>query len=377
MQNVKANQEKRNGPVRILAAKLDRAVEVLAGCLAGDSPLVTRFKSLRERLRGSQLQLAVLGQFKRGKSTFINALLGAPLLPIAVVPLTAVPIFISWHPRPLVRIRFKDARLPEECAAVEPDAIREFLFRFVAEEANPENRLGVDRVDLFYPASILADGTVLIDTPGVGSTFLHNTEAALGVLPECDAILFVVSADPPITEAELDYLRRIRPKAARIFFVLNKVDYLALEERSKIIGFLRKVLEESAIRRPGDRIFSVSARNGLDAKLKGRRKELEASGIPEIEAHLARYLAHEKARVLEDAIRSKALDVLAQAIAEVSLRIQALKLPLELLASKSCQFEDILESIEEQRRVTRDLVMGEQRRLRGELEARIHSLRDE
>ena len=67
------------------------------------------------------------------------------------------------------------------CATV--DAIREVLFRFVAEEANPKNRLGVERVELFYPAGILANGTVLIDTPGMGSTLRHNTEAAMQVLP--------------------------------------------------------------------------------------------------------------------------------------------------------------------------------------------------
>jgi hypothetical protein len=129
----------------------------------------------------------LLGQFKRGKSTFINALLGAPLLPMAVVPLTAVPIFISWRSSPSVCVRFADGRPAQELSADNPDAIREFLFRFVAEEANPKNTLRVDRVEVFYPAPVLADNTVLIDTPGVGSTFRHNTEAALQVLAECDA----------------------------------------------------------------------------------------------------------------------------------------------------------------------------------------------
>jgi predicted GTPase len=68
-----------------LAANLDRAVMALRDVVAENASLIARFDSLRERLRHSQLQLAVLGQFKRGKSTFINALLGAPLLPIAVV----------------------------------------------------------------------------------------------------------------------------------------------------------------------------------------------------------------------------------------------------------------------------------------------------
>ena len=169
------------------------------------------------------------------------------MLPIAVVPLTAVPIFISWASEPLIRIGFLDGREPEQFGAAEPDAIRNFLFQFVAEEANPKNRLGITRVDLFYPAPVLADGTVLIDTAGVGSTFHHNTEAAFQVIPECDAVLFVASADPPITQTELDYLRRFEAKTERIFFILNKIDYIGAAERKSVAQFLRKVLEENGL----------------------------------------------------------------------------------------------------------------------------------
>jgi GTPase Era involved in 16S rRNA processing len=379
MTNLRASEERcdTHAAPGALTAKLDQAIEVLGEYLAGGSPPVTRFKSLRDRLARSEFRLAVLGQFKRGKSTFINALLGAPLLPMALVPLTAAPVFIFWQPSPLVRVRFKDARPPEEFRIVEPQAIRELLFRFVAEEANPENRLGVERVDLFYPAPILGDGTVLIDTPGVGSTFQHNTATALDVLPECDAVLFVLSADPPITEAERDYLRRLRPRAAQIFFILNKVDQLAPDERNTIVEFTGRVLEANGVCQSGSRIFSVSARNGLDAKQRGHREQLEASGIPTLESQLVRYLASEKSRLLDDAIRSKAVDILSQAIAELSLRTQALELPIQSLAAKLSAFEEALSSIEEQRRVTCDLMTGEQRRLRGELEARVESLRGE
>ena len=84
--------------------------------------------------------------------------------------------------------------------------MREKLTAFVTEEANPRNVLNVARVDVFLPAQLLERGVVLIDTPGVGSTHRHQTAAADAVLPECDAALFVVSADPPITEIEIDYL---------------------------------------------------------------------------------------------------------------------------------------------------------------------------
>jgi hypothetical protein len=360
-----------------LAAKLDRAMAALKDPVVDNSSLAARLGSLSERLLHSRLHLAVLGQFKRGKSTFINALLGAPLLPVAVVPLTAVPIFISWRPAASVRVRFGDDRPAKELSADDPRAIREFLFSFVAEEANPENGLGVDRVDLFYPAPILSDGTVLIDTPGVGSTLRHNTEAALRVLPECDAVLFVVSADPPITDAELEYLRRFESKAAKIVFVLNKIDYLRAEEPGRMADFLRRALDKHGLWARDATIFSVSARDGLEAKERGDHTEWQRSGMAGVETYLARQLAAEKTAVLEHAIRSKTLDILSQATAEVALRIRTLELPLDDLASKAQAFEDALRSIEERHRTTRDLLAGDQRRLREDLERRIGSLRNE
>ena len=368
------NQRKGYIDSRALAARLDRAKVALRG-IDSESTLIARLDALYERLCHSRLHLAVLGQFKRGKSTLINALLGVPLLPIAVVPLTAVPTFIFWRSAGCVRVRFRDNRPIEELTADDPDKIRDFLFRFVAEEANPKNHLGVERVDLFYPASILSDGTVLIDTPGVGSTLRHNTEAAFRILPECDAVLFVVSADPPITEVELDYLRRFEAKSAKIIFVLNKIDYLRADERTRVAEFLHGVLEQNGLWTAGARIFSVSARDGMEAKLSGDRSELQSSGVAEMEAYLGEQLAAEKTRLLQRAIRGKALDVLSQACADVSLRIRALEIPLEDLASKCDAFEKALQSIQDQRKVTDDLLGGEQRRVREELERRIETLR--
>jgi GTP-binding protein EngB required for normal cell division len=345
--------KKEYAPGRDLATLLDTTIPTLADPVHADASLIARAELLRERLKHNRLQLAVLGQFKRGKSTFINALLGAPLVPIAVVPLTAVPIFISWRPKAFVRIRFSGERAEEKFESDDADAIREFMFRFVAEEANPENHLCVERVDLFYPAPALADGTVLIDTPGVGSTYRHNTEAAIKVLPECDAAFFVISADPPITETELEYLRRFESKTAKIIFVLNKIDYLRADERERVVSFLREVLERHDLWSADAAIFSVSARDGLDAKQKGDRAALER------------------------AIIGKAIDVVEAATVEVDLRERALQMPIEELASKSEAFERALRTIEEQRRITRDLLGGEQRRIRETLEQRVQELREQ
>jgi GTP-binding protein EngB required for normal cell division len=331
-------------------------------------------RGLHDRLLGERLQLAVLGQFKRGKSTFLNALLGAPLLPTAVIPLTAVATFISWRPQPLVRISFRGQRAAQEFSSTEPSAIRFYLFRFVAEEANPHNRLDVARVELFYPTPILATGTVLIDTPGIGSTLKHNTDAALEILSECDAALFVVSADPPITEVELRYLETLKDKVSRLFFVLNKVDYLQPDEQQSMVEFLRTALRDSPLFDATAPIFCVSALKGLTAKQANDSAELEVSGIPALEDHLIGYLATEKVASLEGAVRRKAAEILGQAAAELKLRAEALRMPLEQLTSKSRTFEETLRSIEEQRMSVGDLLAGDKRRLREKLDARTDAL---
>ena len=360
-----------------LAALLRRIEPTLGSGVGSESPLVARLRLLRRRLEHEHLQIAVLGQFKRGKSTVINALLGVAALPTGVIPLTAAATFIAWRREPLVIVRFKDNAPSREFAVHAADEIRDVLFRFVAEEANPENRLGVERVELYYPADILADGTVIIDTPGVGSTLRHNTEAAWRVMPECDAAFFVVSADPPITEVELEYLRSLRSKTARVFFILNKADYLRPDERRSVVEFLRKVLAERSLIGADQQIFCISARDGLAAKRSGNNQALETSGIAGLEDHLVRVLASEKIRWLEDAVQSKAADILAQALVELGLRVRALNMPIEELGAKSDAFQDALRSIEEQRRITRDLLAGDHRRLREALDSRISGLRED
>lgn len=358
-----------------LTAALDRAAPLLETALEPHGPLSSRLSDLRERLTHNRLQLAVLGQFKRGKSTFVNALLGAPLLPAAVVPLTAAATFIAWGEKPLIRIQFQDRRPPETLRDRPAEEMSEFLFRYVAEEANPHNHLGIAKAELFYPAPILQGGTVLIDTPGVGSTLTHNTDTAMEVLPECDAALFVIATDPPITAVELDYLERLRTKMSRIFIVLNKIDTVAPDERQALSAFVGKVLRERGLLPDEPALFEVSARAGLAAKLAGDSKALAASGIADIEQRLLHYLATEKTQSLVQAIGIKTVDLLHQAVTEIELRMQALAMPLAALEDRTARFESALRRIEEQRRVVADLMAGKKRRLIERLEEDVTALK--
>jgi Dynamin family len=110
-----------------LADVLGRIEPTLKSAVGSASPLAARLRGLRDRLQHERFQLAVLGQFKRGKSTFINALLGAAVLPTGVVPLTAVAIFIAWRRTPLVIVHFKGDEPSEEFASQTPEEIHNVL----------------------------------------------------------------------------------------------------------------------------------------------------------------------------------------------------------------------------------------------------------
>jgi len=333
-----------------------------------------RLGELEKRLSSGRFHLAVLGQVKRGKSTLLNALLGEDVLPSSVVPLTALPTFIQYGEQRMLRVRYNDHR-PDTILKGEPAQwLNKQLMAFVTEDANPKNIKGVREVEIDHPAAILRN-VVLIDTPGIGSTYRHNTEATMNFLPQCDAALFVISADPPITELEVGFLKEIRSRIGQLFFVLNKVDYLTDTERKMALGFYRTVLTRDAGIDANTRIFTVSARKGLQAKESGDTRGWQESGLDEVFDHLIAFLAQEKNRVLREAIGRKTFDVLGDASFQINLEIRALELPVSELESRLILFDQKIAETEKQRVHAHDILLGDQKRLHEHLETYIKDQR--
>ncbi|MDI6718636.1 MAG: dynamin family protein [Methanomicrobiales archaeon] len=338
------------------------------------SPHAERLQLLRDRLVEGRFHLAVLGQFKRGKSTLLNALLGEAVLPSSVIPVTAIPTFIQYGERKRVVIHFQDGRADVTHEADDAAELNRLLGRYVSEDGNPRNTLGVTQADVFHPAPLLRD-VVLIDTPGIGSTHRHNTEVTLNFLSQCDAALFLVSSDPPITEVEVEFLRQVRERVARLFFILNKVDYLDDAERATAIAFLQKVLAQGAGDARDPIIFAVSARQGLAARERRDAALWEASGLAAVSDHLVNFLAREKSAVLQQAVRSKAVAILNDARLQVQLGIRSLELPLADVEQRLAIFEQKIQEAERQRLHARDILAGDQNRIAEHLESFAAALR--
>ena len=340
-----------------------------------DPGLAGRLRGLLGRLREGRFHLAVLGQFKRGKSTFVNALLGAPVLPTSVVPLTALPTFLRWGEGPRARVQFQDGRSQETTSGDAEASLEKFLQAFVTEEGNPKNQKGVHQVDVWYPSPLLRQGLVIIDTPGIGSTFRHNTEAILNFLPQCDAAMFLVSADPPMTEVEVAFLRQVRTRMSRILFVLNKVDYLDGGEQRDATVFLQEILEEHLGLPSGTPILAVSSRRALQAAQQGDSAAREASGLGEVNRLLLDFVTHEKARTLELSVSHKVSAILEEALLQIQLILQSLKLPLQDLEARLALFEQKIDDIKRERTLAGDLLAGDRKRAHFFLEELSEALR--
>ncbi|MFP5212321.1 MAG: dynamin family protein [Acidobacteriota bacterium] len=304
---------------------------------------------LREKVEADVFNLVVVGQFKRGKTCFINALLGKSILPVAVVPLTSIVTVLRYGERLTVTVYFNDGR--EE--AIDCESLSEY----VTEIGNPNNMKEVREVVITYPSPYLKDGVRLIDTPGVGSVYQHNTDVAYKYLPQSDAALFLLSVDQPVSRAELDFLTDVRQYSDRIFFLLNKIDYVSESEVEQSIRFSQKALEE--VMGAGGKIFPVSARLALSAKTGGSEDDLRGSRLPAFSEVLSRFLLHEKGKVLLLSVSNNLLRILAQVEFETELELKSLSTPLEEIREKVAAFEDKKREIVQERKNFDLLLNGE------------------
>ena len=179
---------------------------------------------LGSRLRERRLRVLVAGEAKRGKSTLVNALLGRAVLPAGVTPLTALATTVRYGRDERVAAVFRDGRSDGYPLSALDD--------LVTERGNPGNHRGLASVTVAVDAPILARGVELVDTPGTGSVYAHNTAEAETALETMDAAVFVLTADPPVSATERELMARVAGLSVTMFVVLNKADYLAANPAS-------------------------------------------------------------------------------------------------------------------------------------------------
>jgi GTP-binding protein EngB required for normal cell division len=188
------------------------------------------------------IDVAVFGRFKAGKSSFLNHLVGRPVLPIGVVPLTAVITRLRFGERERAVVQFLDGSAKEIPLAD--------IGLYVGENQNPKNVKQVAAVEIELPDLQPLAPLQLVDTPGLGSAFAHNTEVALNWLPHVGAALVAVSSDAPLSERDLELLGELRRHTPRIVLLLTKADVLTDAQRAEVREFVAGQLRSSSGHKP-------------------------------------------------------------------------------------------------------------------------------
>lgn len=272
------------------------------------------------KLENNDFKVLVIGEFKNGKSTFINALMGERLLPAASTPCTAVINEVVYGRDKKAVIYFKNP-LPEEMSQDISEAALQHIRKYrnatkippyeidvqelnayvtipddTKNQADSIKEIPYSKVVLEYPVPICRDGIEIIDSPGLNEDETRS-RVTEGYLNQADAILFVSRCPKIGSKDEVDYINKIREGGHKdIFIICNSIDSVDEEEReqffkrgSDIFVPLTSLGE--------DGIFYVDSRKALKAKIKHDAEALSESGIPEFEAALSEYLRNNRGRM--------------------------------------------------------------------------------
>jgi GTPase SAR1 family protein len=303
---------------RKLTSVLDSCEPAMAQL--GSDGVVSLLQALRKRLDSERLKVLILGQFKQGKSTLINALLGDEVLPAFAVPCTAVINEIKYGDHKRAVVHFRDPvtnPLPESLA----ENAREHIAAHGGKNVPPleicvediESYVvipdpGKDHgesvaespfrlVEIYWPLELCRNGVEIIDSPGLNE---HGTRTRVTVdyLGDVDAVAFVLSCIALAGESEMTFIENNLRLAGHedIFFCCNRFDQVREKERQRVIDFGQDKLSKlTALGRDG--VFFVSALDALEGRLESAPAKLERSGLVPFETRLSRFLGESRGRL--------------------------------------------------------------------------------
>ena len=318
---------------------------------------VSAVDDVLRRLAEDTFSVAIVGEFKRGKSTLINALLEKDVLPTDVVPTTATINRVTYSVTPFVRIEYNDGKTED----IEIDKLNDYVTKLTPESEQIARTVKIATV--YYPVNYCKNGVTIIDTPGLNDDEAM-TNVTLSVLPQIDAAIMVMMAGSPFSQYECDFLENkvITSDLGRVLFVVTGIDLYDEEDAQKILTVIRKRITESILtkarktygegsgeyeayqRKLGNiHIYGLSAKQAPKAKQRADPEMLEKSRVPEFEAALERFLTEDRGAVMLNVPISRIKTSAIELAKAAQLRENALAMHREEFNAK---FEEAMEEIE-------------------------------
>lgn len=332
-----------------------------------------------QNLRQGVFRLLVLGDMKRGKSTFLNALIGENLLPSDVNPCTALLTILKYGSEKTVTVHFNNGQPPEridfasfkERYTINPEEAKQL------EQANQQAFPTISHAVVEYPLELLKRGVEIVDSPGLNDTEARN-ELSLGYIHNCHAILFVLRASQPCTLAERRYLENyIKGRGLSVFFLINAWDQVKeslidpddATELQEAEAKLRKVFHANladycqvdSVTMYDERVFEISAIRALRKRMKDTNADLTGTGLAEFMAALNTFLTQERAiaelrqaRTLARQTRNRVKEAIDRRIPLLDQDLAELKQRILSVEPQFTQLAEICDQFRNEIRSTRD-----------------------
>ena len=287
------------------------------------------------KLEKKDVTIAVIGQFKRGKTTMVNSILGKKILPTGIVPITAAVTRIEYgegENGDTARVYFMNG-LSEEVPVLN-------LHEYISEQENHDNERGVAEVELHTESDFLKDGLILVDTPGVGSVHENNSKSAYDFARESDGVIFMLSVDSPINQIEVDFLKSVRKFAGKFYFTVNKIDTVDQEDLAEYLEYCTRLICDIMGIDPGDnasdpdedakaiRLIPISAKKN--------------TGIDTLTDMIRNDMLHRAPEIMNQSVGLKLLEILRNTGAQISSYREVLKMAPNVFNRRFAEMSDML-----------------------------------
>ncbi|MGN0263728.1 MAG: dynamin family protein [Oliverpabstia sp.] len=273
-------------------------------------------QEMKEKLTESHDQLThnifsvgIMGEFKRGKSTVINALLGKEIMPADVLPCSATMNRVTYDTVPHAQLVGHDGSVRD----IEVENIADYVTK--TNKENADRAAMVDQAVVYYPCPFCQNGVDIVDTPGLNDDERMD-KISEEIIPKLDAVIVVVSATSPFSESEAAFVRNklMASDVGRVIFVVNQIDLVRREaDRKRVVDQIKQRVQESVLEKAKEiykedspeyqeaaakvgklRIYPISALDALDGRLEQDESLVEKSGIRDFEEGLTYLLTAER-----------------------------------------------------------------------------------
>lgn len=349
MSQLNNDREKFEEKIETLVRLIEEQIKIAN--FLNKSDQIANLKNLLNIVQSTSFKVMVLGEFKRGKSTFINALLGEEILPAFATPCTAIINEVKWGEKPRAILHFNqvDGQEREEPKEIPVDEIEEYVvIKEDVDQSQAINESPYEKLEIFWPLKLCKDRIEIIDSPGLNE---HKTRQQVteSYLVTVDAIILVLSCEQLFSKSEQEVVdNKLLPMGHKdIFFVCNRINLIRRNEVDRVKdSALRKL--SSRTRLGPERIFFIDALGALDGKLGHNNEALQKSGVPQLEIALQKFLTNERGRVkilrpaqeLRNAINEvrktipEQIAMLKTDVSELEKRYAAAQEPLKILEDK-------------------------------------------